>query len=811
MTHQLTKGTQAYLLAHDVLYLTKDSREYIFNDEPSRFIVDMIQSKKTIEDLSNSKHLKHRTQAFILRDWLIEKDLIEIDCRNESRITTATETNIIDLSQSHNNLGIDRSVTSIDIGKNKKLNVRTYSYGYDDKEKLSRHEWGSFLANKLVKIIKENCISIRDTMHEAVNIEVHAQRLDMISYKTDKELSENELIIPIIYNSKRVEIGPIYQTKTTDYVDILNERVTIRTGAAHTLSNNKPFVPPNSERIPIDQLENLAIIIGHIIEEKAINLAISSESQKQVWSFNRQILEYSDITNDPDSFLVARTIHKLEPILEEQCLKAMELDEIKVFPKNLKLNTYAIGRVPTLTTLKRGEYKNCEVIDGGRRILSASMTRQKIKPFVDVVTGVIEKIELESINKDIYTYSGTKVFGATNRSMKITQNTARSTGFPVSAAGKGRTAYQSQVSCIAEALERYSANYPILKVPEIKLKYSDNPEIVIHPNEIMQYSEYQFANRHRINSESKGLIHKVPKQFNENDEIYWTPVINLICKEKSKLIPTSMLGFNYTKNLQEGTAICCSNGLSSGNSVSEAMVQAIYEVIERDSCAIWWYNKIKVSEARIPDDLKYYANDITNGLKELGRNINLLNLPTDFPIHVIACVSHKEDGQQICVGLGSHSDYSIAVSRAITEMYQMMVGETTKLQKRVNRDGNGGIDFIVQKWLLEENIVDHCHLIPSNKISSIDNLSQKEEYNFIHIEEELEWLLEIFKKKEMDIYGANYTAKSVGFPVSKVFIPEMRHFWPRLAPGRLYDLPVKLGYLKEAKQESELNPIGFFF
>ena len=63
----------------------------------------------------------------------------------------------------------------------------------------------------------------------------------------------------------------------------------------------------------------------------------------------------------------------------------------------------------------------------------------------------------------------------------------------------------------------------------------------------------------------------------------------------------------------------------------------------------------------------------------------------------------------------------------------------------------------------------------------------------------------------MDIYGANYTAKSVGFPVSKVFIPEMRHFWPRLAPGRLYDLPVKLGYLKEAKQESELNPIGFFF
>ena len=39
----------------------------------------------------------------------------------------------------------------------------------------------------------------------------------------------------------------------------------------------------------------------------------------------------------------------------------------------------------------------------------------------------------------------------------------------------------------------------------------------------------------------------------------------------------------------------------------------------------------------------------------------------------------------------------------------------------------------------------------------------------------------------------------------------MRHFWPRFAPGRLFDVPVELGYLDQATSESDLNEIGFFF
>jgi len=49
------------------------------------------------------------------------------------------------------------------------------------------------------------------------------------------------------------------------------------------------------------------------------------------------------------------------------------------------------------------------------------------------------------------------------------------------------------------------------------------------------------------------------------------------------------------------------------------------------------------------------------------------------------------------------------------------------------------------------------------------------------------------------------TAPDVGMPVVKVMVPGMRHFWPRYAPGRLYDVPVSMGWLTEPLTEAQLN------
>ena len=122
--------------------------------------------------------------------------------------------------------------------------------------------------------------------------------------------------------------------------------------------------------------------------------------------------------------------------------------------------------------------------------------------------------------------------------------------------------------------------------------------------------------------------------------------------------------------------------------------------------------------------------------------------------------------------------------------------------------GNGGIDKLVSQWLRNEKIENHPYLQGKNESSTCWHYENKE---FDFIEEELEYILEQFNNKGLAVYGVNMTANTIGFPVVKILVPGMRHFWPRLGQGRLYDIPVKLGYLNHPKKEEDLNKLGFFF
>jgi ribosomal protein S12 methylthiotransferase accessory factor len=62
----------------------------------------------------------------------------------------------------------------------------------------------------------------------------------------------------------------------------------------------------------------------------------------------------------------------------------------------------------------------------------------------------------------------------------------------------------------------------------------------------------------------------------------------------------------------------------------------------------------------------------------------------------------------------------------------------------------------------------------------------------------------------IDTLLLDQTRPDAGVHAAKVIAPGMRHFWARFGPGRLYDVPVKLGWLPRARREEELNPIPMF-
>ena len=62
----------------------------------------------------------------------------------------------------------------------------------------------------------------------------------------------------------------------------------------------------------------------------------------------------------------------------------------------------------------------------------------------------------------------------------------------------------------------------------------------------------------------------------------------------------------------------------------------------------------------------------------------------------------------------------------------------------------------------------------------------------------------------MEFLVANLTRSGIDVPVVRVMVPGLRSAQPRFGPGRLYDVPLALGWLDRRLSESELNPFPFF-
>ena len=76
---------------------------------------------------------------------------------------------------------------------------------------------------------------------------------------------------------------------------------------------------------------------------------------------------------------------------------------------------------------------------------------------------------------------------------------------------------------------------------------------------------------------------------------------------------------------------------------------------------------------------------------------------------------------------------------------------------------------------------------------------------------EVECCIETCRRQGLEMLVLDQTQPDVGLSVVKVMVPGLRHFWKRFGPGRLYDVPVQMGWLEKPTAEADLNPTGIFF
>ena len=84
------------------------------------------------------------------------------------------------------------------------------------------------------------------------------------------------------------------------------------------------------------------------------------------------------------------------------------------------------------------------------------------------------------------------------------------------------------------------------------------------------------------------------------------------------------------------------------------------------------------------------------------------------------------------------------------------------------------------------------------------------DYSFTQTEdlrEDVEHCRSIVEAKGMEFLVLDQTRPDIGMPVVRVIVPGLRHFWARFAPGRLYDVPIEMGWRKQPLREVDLNPL----
>jgi ribosomal protein S12 methylthiotransferase accessory factor len=275
-----------------------------------------------------------------------------------------------------------------------------------------------------------------------------------------------------------------------------------------------------------------------------------------------------------------------------------------------------------------------------------------------------------------------------------------------------------------------------------------------------------------------------------------------------RYLPTAFCYYDYPQPDDRTYCMACSNGNAAGNTLEEAVLQGFLELVERDAVALWWYNRVRRPGVELDSFGEPYLGRLQAFLREHEREFWALDLTTDLGIPVFVSVCRRTDGspEQIVPGFGAHLDPKVALLRAVTEMNQMLA---SPLLEPAGRDlGDQNADPETAHWLTTATVANQPYLLPVD--GPLLNAASYPHAWADDVREDVRACQARVERAGMEMLILDQTRPEIGLPVAKVIVPGLRHFWTRFAPGRLYDVPVRLGWLPRPLTEEELNPVPMF-
>ena len=462
-----------------------------------------------------------------------------------------------------------------------------------------------------------------------------------------------------------------------------------------------------------------------------------------------------------------------------------------------------VTEVPATQPIQLKSGKAAFVRDGGHRSVAPEKTLKKYEHLVSPITGVVRMlvpIRQENGVAPVYV-------AGHNAAMRMDRLDFLKRGLRNASCGKGISGVQAKTSALCEAIERYSGELTGGEFRKTCAWQDWQDGEAIHPNEVMLYSTRQYAERETWNKKGS-RFNMVPEPLNDDVRIDWTPVWSLTA-ERHRYLPTQLVYFQAPASDVDRTiySVGCSNGNAAGNTLEEAILQGFFELVERDAVALWWYNRLTKPGVAVETFDEPGLLDLAAYYDTIGREVWALDITTDLGIPAFAAISRLRHGpeERILFGLGCHLEARIALQRAYAEMNQML---------GMAEDGENGKILVdddeTVRWLKTATVANQPYLTPDTTMPT----KRAADYPQHHSDDLLGNILlcrQIVEERGMEMLVLDQTRADVGMPVVKVVVPGLRHFWARFAPGRLYDVPVQMGWLPQPLAEEQLNPVPMFF
>lgn len=220
-----------------------------------------------------------------------------------------------------------------------------------------------------------------------------------------------------------------------------------------------------------------------------------------------------------------------------------------------------------------------------------------------------------------------------------------------------------------------------------------------------------------------------------------------------------------------------SNGLCSGNSKEEALVQGICEILER-----YCYKEILFRESVLPNITinnieKYGIFKQLQELKKLGFKYDIKDCSLGGKYPVVGLIIYDNKKENYIFAIGSDPDFNIALQRCITEAFQgLKLSEITEKMKPVDNNYYEmkkiyNKTFIQNNWLKCYSSNSGIHPASFFEDSLKVNLKDLPFFNIKDNKEALAIILEKLKQENIRIYAKDYSY--LGFDTYKIYIPNL--------------------------------------